>query len=254
MTTTTNDILNTLDGTTKTSDIFKPFDSAASSARPHFEVHIHGTFVGRPVLLTSYDAGVTWFPLLTLDGPTVLGPLKTSRADALYKVSWDDAVTGDTGGYTSGSAKVFIGHSTHDSRFPFSLTKLLDKSGKMLGVTGNPLVVQSDQIATANAVISNGQSLSAAVDLGQSRLARIVVPASFEGTSLTFQVSPDGITYYNAYDNTGAEYAVPVGASRSVGLPPEDFLGVRYLKLRSGTSGAPTNVGAARTLTLALVP
>lgn len=99
-------------------------------------------------------------------------------------------------------------------------------------------------------VISSGQSLSAAVDLGVYRMTGIAIPATFEPTTLTFQSSYDGITYNNVYDGTGTEKSVTVAVSRRVILAPADFYGIRYIKIRGGTSGSPTTVAADRTVQL----
>ncbi|SKA17572.1 hypothetical protein SAMN02745126_03989 [Enhydrobacter aerosaccus] len=145
MTTTTNDILFTLDGTHKTTDIFQPFDPTSSASRRPFEVHITGTFVGRAQLLVSYDAGTTWTSLITLEAPAVIPRQRTSRPNTLYKVSWDDTVTGDTGGYTSGAATVFIGRSDEHSRVPYKFVKQVDYKGraKMPLVWGSPVAVSN---------------------------------------------------------------------------------------------------------------
>ena len=107
---------------------------------------------------------------------------------------------------------------------------------------------------TADAVIANGASLSGAVTMTGGRLARITMPAAWTAASLTFQASSDGATYGDLYDKDGVEYTVSAAASREIIIPLVDFLGVAYLKVRSGTSGTPVNQGAARTLKLVLVP
>jgi hypothetical protein len=109
-------------------------------------------------------------------------------------------------------------------------------------------------LATRTATIASGQSLSAAIDLGTYQLARIAFPAAWTAADLTFQVSADGTTYNNLYTAAGTEYTVEADASRDVILTRQDFEAIRYLKIRSGTSGAAVNQAAERTLTLTLVP
>lgn len=108
-------------------------------------------------------------------------------------------------------------------------------------------------ISTAVATIANGESLSAAVDLGGWRVAGIVMPASWTAANLTLQTSPDGETYNNRYDRSGTEYTITAAASRSIQIPLDDLLSVRFIKVRSGTSGSPVNQGAERSITLVLV-
>lgn len=99
--------------------------------------------------------------------------------------------------------------------------------------------------------ILNGGSLSAAIDVGQLRAARVQIPALWTTANLTFQTSIDGVTYADLYDGS-LEYTITAAASREILLPIADFLGIRYLKIRSGTSGTPVNQVADRTLLLGL--
>lgn len=102
--------------------------------------------------------------------------------------------------------------------------------------------------------IPNGATgLSAAISLGNNRLARIDMPATWVAANLTFQVSADDVTYTNLYDSLGTEYTVIAAASRSILLNLADFLGIRYLKIRSGTASVPVNQTADRALTLGVV-
>lgn len=111
----------------------------------------------------------------------------------------------------------------------------------------------SGTLVVASASIANGASLSGAVDLATGRLVQIQMPAAWDAAALTFQTSADGVTYADLYDVTGAEYTVPAAASQSVVIPRDDFIGTRYLKIRSGLAAAAVNQSAARAITLALV-
>lgn len=108
---------------------------------------------------------------------------------------------------------------------------------------------QSSLVSTG-ATIANGTSLSATVDIGGTTLAGIVMPAAWDAANLTFQASHDGTSFNNLYDALGGEKTVTAAASRFIALDPADFAGVRYLKLRSGTSGTPVNQTVNRTVTL----
>lgn len=119
-------------------------------------------------------------------------------------------------------------------------------------LTGSSSAIQvskSPQSVT-DCVISSGASLSAAVDLGVYRLIGVSIPATFEPTSVTFQASYDGTTWNNVYKDDGTELSVVVGVSRRVVLDPAKFYGIRYIKVRGGTSGTPTTVAADRTIKL----
>jgi hypothetical protein len=113
--------------------------------------------------------------------------------------------------------------------------------------TGNPIpVVGMDQLSVA-ATIAAGAALSGDVDLAARRAVRLVTPAAWSpAAALTFQVSYDGITWGDLYDETGTEVSYTLVAGKSLRLPVHDWLGIRYLRLRSGPSSAPVNQAAAR--------
>lgn len=108
--------------------------------------------------------------------------------------------------------------------------------------------------STADVTIANGGSLSGAIDLAGRTAIRLLMPAAWTAAVLTLQFSPDGVTYNNVYDSFGTEYTIQAAASRAILLVPADFLGVRYLKLRSGTAGAAVNQGADRAITVVSRP
>ena len=106
---------------------------------------------------------------------------------------------------------------------------------------------------TATAPIANGASLSGAVDLNRRGIAGLIMPAAWTTAAITFQVSVDGITYVNLYDTNG-EASLPattvVAASRAIMLDPRAFVGCRYVKVRSGTSGSPVTQGQVSAITI----
>jgi hypothetical protein len=98
--------------------------------------------------------------------------------------------------------------------------------------------------------IASGDSLSAAVFVGQGVPVSIDLPASFTGTEITFQASRDNDTYLDLTDSSGGEVQVTVSASKSVALDAVYLAGAIYLKVRSGTSAVPTAEAGARLLYL----
>ena len=106
------------------------------------------------------------------------------------------------------------------------------------------------------ATIANGASLSGALDLGSMRLAGVLMPAAWTAAGLTFQASYDNVTYFNVFGDA-AEYAVASAAAsvnNFVAVDRTKFASVRFIKVRSGTSGTPVNQGAQRLLPLVLLP
>lgn len=98
------------------------------------------------------------------------------------------------------------------------------------------------------ASIASGQTTSGAVELKGLMLCGILLPAAFTGTTLTFLVSVDGTNFYTLKTSTsGTTLSYTVAQGTYAALNPQDFYGVNYLKIVSGSSE-----GAARTLALAV--
>jgi hypothetical protein len=106
------------------------------------------------------------------------------------------------------------------------------------------------QINSTSVTIANGAALSNAVKLSGATLLGIEMPAAWTAAGLTFQHSIDGVTYTDLYDGAGAEVSLTVVAAHYVFLPPANWSGIVYLKVRSGTGGTPVNQGAERVLKL----
>lgn len=100
-----------------------------------------------------------------------------------------------------------------------------------------------------DATILSGESLSAAVNLAGHVLCGVYMPAAWTAAGLSFQASIDGETFVDIY-SAGAELTAAAGASQYVALDSMLFLGVRSIKVRSGTAGVPVNQGADRALIL----
>lgn len=101
-------------------------------------------------------------------------------------------------------------------------------------------------VVALTATIANGASLSDIVELPDATVAAIVTPAALTGTTLTFQASSDKVTFTNVYDDAGTEVSITVSTSRTILLSNvARFLGVKFLKVRSGTAGTPTTESGA---------
>lgn len=105
------------------------------------------------------------------------------------------------------------------------------------------------------AVIASGASLSGAVDLRGVVLVGVNMPADWTAADLTFQATHEEAgTYQNVFDADDAEVTVQAAEDRYIVLEPAKYAGIRFLKVRSGTSGTPVNQAAARTLVLLVRP
>lgn len=107
--------------------------------------------------------------------------------------------------------------------------------------------------ASFSVMIPSGQSLSNSVNLGGRSLGAIIMPAAWDAASMTFQASLDGVTWFNLLDDSAAEVTLTVAANDFLRLTLSDWLALRYLKLRSGTSGSPVNQSADRIISLVAV-
>lgn len=107
-------------------------------------------------------------------------------------------------------------------------------------------------IQTVPVAIASGQSLSGEVDIFPNTLVGIFLPAGWTGTTITFQASVDGgATFGNVESgNAAAELSYTVAAGQYVAIDPAMWRGVTALKLRSGSSAAPTNQAGNATATL----
>jgi hypothetical protein len=100
---------------------------------------------------------------------------------------------------------------------------------------------------------ANGQSDE--VDLSGFELCAIQMPATWTTANLTFLASnATGGTFNDLYDDAGNEVSVTAAASRVISLDSVALkLGaLRFIKVRSGTTGTPVQQGGSRALTLIL--
>jgi len=93
--------------------------------------------------------------------------------------------------------------------------------------------------------IMAGESLSAPLDCSVGEVAYVLMPGQWDGANLTFQVSSDGVTYWDLYDASGDE--VMVGCKPGVAVRVRAGLGgLGYLKIRSGRSADPVPQSESR--------
>lgn len=105
---------------------------------------------------------------------------------------------------------------------------------------------------TKSATIANTASLSDEIDLEENSLVAISMPATWTTANLTFQAATvSGGTFQNVYDAAGNELTVAAAASRVLTDIPE-LAPLRFIKIRSGTSGSAVNQSGDRVITLIL--
>jgi len=114
-------------------------------------------------------------------------------------------------------------------------------------------VIETDTPAVIDASIPAGATgLSDVIDLQGHVLVAIQMPSTWTAADITFQVSLDGVTYNNLYDDEGNEVKLTVAASQVVAIKdPALMWHSGKIKLRSGTAALAVNQNATRALKLA---
>lgn len=87
--------------------------------------------------------------------------------------------------------------------------------------------------------IAASGTISDTISIANQTLVGIQMPASWSAADLTFRVSPDNVDFSDMYDQFGNEFVVKTSASRFVVLNPADWVGIKYLAVRSGTAASP---------------
>ena len=100
--------------------------------------------------------------------------------------------------------------------------------------------------------IPSGSSVSDVIDLTDTSLLGLIMPAAWTTASLNIGVSHDGVNWfvcYDAYGSAANSIASPV-VSGAYSLDFQSLLPWRYARLRSGTVASPVNQGADRVFTI----
>ena len=104
-------------------------------------------------------------------------------------------------------------------------------------------------VQTTTVTLLSGQTVSPAVDLFGCSLCGLIFPAAFTGATVTFQVSPDNVTYYALNDSANAAISLTVTVSKAYSFSNTVFRGFRFIKIVSASSE-----GADRIITIQALP
>jgi hypothetical protein len=127
---------------------------------------------------------------------------------------------------------------------------LLDESAAQI-TKANGLPVAGGYPVAASAVIASSGNLSGAINLGNTVLAGLILPGTWDAAVLTFQGSIDGSTYADIYDGTTERSLTTAGVlGKAITLDSSTWMAWRYIKIRSGTAGTPVTQTAQRTISL----
>jgi hypothetical protein len=106
-----------------------------------------------------------------------------------------------------------------------------------------PKAAQWQSVTTddLDATIATGQTVSNAIDLQGTFLVGLIIPANFDGTQLQWEVSRDGITFYEDYNAAGTRMTATVTPGKACSFSAQDFAMWRFIKLVSVTTQATTD-------------
>lgn len=120
-----------------------------------------------------------------------------------------------------------VDFDTYLSRFPAALA-----TGGGLKTAGTERII--------SATVAAGTSLSGTIDTEGARNLGLVVPTTFDGTQIRFQVSHDNVTFFPLNDVTNTRITQTVSANTAVDLVGE-LMVWRYIKIETVTAQATTD-------------
>ena len=90
--------------------------------------------------------------------------------------------------------------------------------------------------------IASGAATSGEIAVGNNTIAKIFLPSTFDGTTLTFTGATEaGGTYHPIVDSAGAAVTKTCTASDCVTLAAADLWGVPYVKFTASTNQTTTD-------------
>lgn len=135
-----------------------------------------------------------------------------------------------------------------------ALAEFMSGAQRLVVSLTSPLPVGSGDPSLFTATIPNGAAVSQGVDLANHRLHHIVLPAGWSAAAVGFDVSHDGVSFAPLF-NAAGEYSLSTASGgRAVMLDLPTFIGVRFVRIRSGVLATPVNQAAARDIALVTVP
>lgn len=123
---------------------------------------------------------------------------------------------------------------------------------------GNAYVASAPRSYATSTIPSGASQPASGINLKAGTLARIGLPADIgTATTMTFQVSVDGVTWRDLYDTDGTELKLAGGATLAAGksylMELSKMCAVQYVKPRFGTSAAPNTHTSDRTIDLTIL-
>lgn len=102
-----------------------------------------------------------------------------------------------------------------------------------MSFTSHPGVFESQ-----TATIAATGTKTDAIEIAGCSLIGLVTPAALTSTSITFEVSNDGSTFYSLYDSNGSQVSLNVSTGVAYSMDPQWFAPWRYMKIVGDSSEA----------------
>lgn len=96
----------------------------------------------------------------------------------------------------------------------------------------------SSRYSPISVTIPAASDTSSAVDATAFVFCGIVLPATFTGTAITFEVSADGVNFAPLYDSSNAEVSLTVTQGRAYVIPSEVFDWLHWRIVSGATESA----------------
>lgn len=104
------------------------------------------------------------------------------------------------------------------------------------------MAINNPNFIDNNITIASGQTTSGSLDLQGRGLVAILMPSTFTGTSISFQISPDNVTFYDCYNTSNTQLTCSVTQGRAYLFLPSDLVAIRYIKIVSNVTEGGTRV------------
>jgi len=107
----------------------------------------------------------------------------------------------------------------------------------------NAQVISLGQVVYPTAVIAASGTTSNYIQTNGMSLVGCQMPSTFTGSTITFTVAPTGGATYVPLYNSSGQVSYSVSQGRFIAINPQDFYGVQFFKIVSGSTE-----GSARSL------
>lgn len=106
-----------------------------------------------------------------------------------------------------------------------------------------------DRKVAQNVTIASGSVTSSAVTLHGTGLVGMILPALFQGSTVSMQGGTNGTTFFNLYSAGGTQLQTSAGASRYIYFAPTNWVGVPYVRAVAAATQT-----ASRTIAMVSTP